>query len=106
MIEPKAHGQAAEAGSPNTGTSGSATRPAPSAISTVVVNGSRPNLMTAFQPAWQAAANSTAAKTKESIQALRGRGDDEGNQGRSGGLATLAAERPAWPIHCVPSALP
>ena len=37
--------------------------PAPSAISTVVASGSSVRLMLAFQPAWQAAANSTARKT-------------------------------------------
>ena len=42
---------------------------APIAISTVVASGSSVRLMLAFQPAWQAAANSTATKTKGSTSA-------------------------------------
>ena len=41
--------------------------PAPTEIATVVASGSSPRLIAAFQPAWQAAANSTAAKTKVSM---------------------------------------
>jgi hypothetical protein len=37
---------------------------APTAIKVVVENGSRPTLMSAFHPAWHAAANRTATKTK------------------------------------------
>ena len=60
-------GQAAAAGTPTTGSSAAATTAAPIEISTVVASGSRPRLMVAFQPAWQAAANRTAAKTKDSM---------------------------------------
>jgi len=44
---------------------------APTAISTVVASGSSVRLMLAFQAAWQAAANSTARKTKRSISVPR-----------------------------------
>ena len=58
------------AGSPTNGSTASPTIAAPIEISTVVASGSSPRLMAAFQPAWQAAANSTAVKTKESIAQL------------------------------------
>src|SRR5690606_22393638 len=61
------------------------------AISAVVANGSRPNLMTAFQPAWQAAANSTAAKTKESI----------GGPSVSAALCRYDSSRPRCALHRV-----
>src|SRR5215470_12332872 len=61
-------GQAAAAGTPTIGSSATATTAAPIEISTVVASGSSPRLMVAFQPAWQAAANRTAAKTKDSIK--------------------------------------
>src|SRR6185295_1619618 len=67
-IDAISHGQAAAAGRPDQTIAGSATRPAPSAINTVVASGSSVLLMLAFQPAWQAAANSTARKTKGSIR--------------------------------------
>src|SRR5215510_3440596 len=65
--EASTHGQAADAGRPTIGTAMSDTSAAPSEIATVVASGSSPRLMLAFQPAWQAAANSTAAKTRESM---------------------------------------
>src|SRR6266487_5211312 len=61
------HGQAAAAGKPTTGRNTAETIAAPIEIKTVVASGSRPRLMVAFHPAWQAAANSTAAKTNGSI---------------------------------------
>src|SRR5437016_1378651 len=61
------HGQAAGCGNPAIGTNASETIAAPTEMSTVVASGSSPRLIAAFQPAWQAAANSTAAKTKGSI---------------------------------------
>src|SRR5487761_2279616 len=57
-------GQAAEAGKPTSGSSTSATTPEPIEISVVVESGSSPILISAFQPAWQAAANRTARKTR------------------------------------------
>src|SRR5215468_6027017 len=60
-------GQAAPAGHPATGSSRPETAAAPIEINTVVASGSSPRLMVAFQPAWQAAANRTAAKTTASI---------------------------------------
>ncbi len=51
MTEAISHGQAGPTGMPTNGTSGAATTPAPTAISAVAANGSRPTLMTAFQPA-------------------------------------------------------
>src|SRR5262245_34268079 len=67
-IDAISHGQAAAAGRPDQAIAGSATSPAPSTISTVVTSGSSVPLMLAFQPAWQAAANSTARKTNGSIR--------------------------------------
>src|SRR6478752_7270124 len=61
------HGQAAQAGAPTSGMNTSATAPDPIEINVVVESGSRPTLISAFQPAWQAAANKTARKTKFSI---------------------------------------
>src|SRR6516165_1584702 len=62
------HGQAVLSGNPTNGRKGSATTPAPIAMREVVETVSTPPLMAAFQPAWQAAANRTAAKTNESIR--------------------------------------
>src|SRR5215831_16204222 len=62
-------GHAAAAGQPTIGRTAAETIAAPSEINTVVASGSSPRLMVAFQPAWQAAANSTAAKTKVSMAA-------------------------------------
>src|SRR4051794_776339 len=67
-IEAISQGHEAGSGQPTNGMIGSATSAAPIAIRTVVASGSSVRLMLAFQPAWQAAANSTAAKTKESIR--------------------------------------
>src|SRR5437762_12281234 len=67
ITEAITHGQAAGAGRPVNGANASATTAAPSEINTVVASGSSPRLIAAFQPAWQAAANSTAAKTNESM---------------------------------------
>src|SRR5215510_16247430 len=61
------HGHAAAAGKPTTGRNTAETIAAPTEIKTVVASGSSPRLMVAFHPAWQAAANSTAAKTNGSI---------------------------------------
>src|SRR5258705_10641437 len=69
--EAATQGRAGAAGRPTNGSMGNATTPAPTAISTVVRSGSRPRLMVAFQPAWAAAANRTAAKTRESIGGFR-----------------------------------
>src|ERR1019366_2118230 len=57
-------GHAAEAGSPASGSNTSATTPEPIEINVVVESGSSPTLISAFQPAWQSAANSTARKTR------------------------------------------
>src|SRR5581483_2742407 len=65
--------QAAGAGMPTNGRLESATTPEPSEISVVVDSGSRPTLISAFQPAWQTAANRTARKTAFSKSRL-GRG--------------------------------
>src|SRR6476619_4344841 len=67
-IEAISQGQEASSGQPANGMIGSANTAAPMAISTVVASGSSVLLMLAFQPAWQAAANSTARKTKGSIK--------------------------------------
>src|SRR6476659_5260385 len=53
-------GQAAKAGTPTSGKNTSATTPEPIEISVVVDSGSSPTLISAFQPAWQAAAKKTA----------------------------------------------
>src|SRR5262245_24986477 len=68
-IEAISQGHAADAGMPPNGRNKNATRPAPTEINVVVDNGSRPTLISAFQPAWQAAANKTARKTAFSISA-------------------------------------
>jgi hypothetical protein len=52
---------------PTSGKNTAATIAAPIEIKTVVASGSSPPLIVAFQPAWQAAASSTAAKTNESM---------------------------------------
>src|SRR2546430_10133656 len=67
MTEAITHGQAGAGGSPANGNNTRATTPAPIAMSEVVETVSKPPLVAAFQPAWQAAANSTAAKTREPI---------------------------------------
>src|SRR6185312_6507294 len=72
MTDAISQGQAAEAGMPTSGTSARATKPAPSEIKVVVDSGSSPTLISAFQPAWQAAANKTARKTAFSNSRLRG----------------------------------
>src|SRR5262245_7796096 len=61
------NGHAARAGNPTSGKNTAATIAAPIEIKTVVASGSSPPLIVAFQPAWQAAASSTAAKTNESM---------------------------------------
>src|SRR2546423_9313698 len=65
MTEATTYNHAGTSGSPTKGSSTSATAPAPIAISDVVRTVSSPTLMAAFQPAWQAAPNRTAAKTKD-----------------------------------------
>src|SRR5438270_3272492 len=67
MMKPITHGQADESGRPANGSNTSTTTPAPIARSEVVETVSKPPVMAVFQPAWQAAANSTAVKTRESI---------------------------------------
>src|SRR2546423_13721256 len=67
ITEAITHGEAAGAGRPANGAGASATTAAPSEINSVVASGSSPRLIAGFQPAWQAAANSTAAKTIESM---------------------------------------
>src|SRR5438874_2253537 len=61
-------GHDAAAGSPTSGNASAATIIAPSDTTTIIASGSRPRLIAAFQPAWQAAANRTAMKTKGSIR--------------------------------------
>src|SRR5260370_16772739 len=61
------HGQAAPAGKPTSGKNAAATIAALIEITTVAASGSSPPLIVAFQPAWQAAANSTAANTSGSM---------------------------------------
>src|SRR5512139_4122189 len=63
-------GQAAEAGIPTNGANASATIPEPTEIRVVVESGSRPTFIRAFHPAWHAAANKTARKTKVSMRRL------------------------------------
>ncbi len=67
ITEAISQGQAAPAGKPTSGSNTSATTPEPIEISVVVESGSSPILISAFQPAWQSAANKTARKTKFSI---------------------------------------
>src|SRR5674476_647538 len=66
------HGQASHAGMPVSGRNTSATAPEPIEISVVVESGSSPTLISAFQPAWQRAANSTLRKTRFSTSAAGG----------------------------------
>ena len=61
-------GQAAFAGNPVNASMARPTSAAPIDIRMVVASGSSPRLTAAFQPAWHSAANSTATKTKESIE--------------------------------------
>src|SRR5260221_890541 len=61
------HGHAAPAGKPTSGKNAAATIAALIEINTVAASGSSPPLIVAFQPAWQAAANSTAANTSGSM---------------------------------------
>src|SRR6266498_2345204 len=71
------NGHAARAGNPTSGKNTASTIAAPIEIKTVVASGSSPPLIVAFQPAWQAAASSTAAKTmnpwREEFQTVCGR---------------------------------
>jgi hypothetical protein len=62
--EAASHGQAGGAGTPASGRQTRLTAAAPTAIKVVVESGSKPTLMSAFHPAWHAAANRTATKTK------------------------------------------
>src|SRR6266851_10043822 len=71
MTEPITQGHAGASGKPTNGSNTRATTPAPTAMSDVVETVSIAPLMAAFQPAWQAAANRTAAKTKGSISSVR-----------------------------------
>ena len=71
-VEATIQGQAATAGMPANGNATSATTAEPSEIKVVVDSGSSPTLMSAFQPAWQAAANKTARKTAFSNSRLSG----------------------------------
>src|SRR5215475_297231 len=75
-IEAISQGHAAHAGMPTNGMNRNATRPAPTEINVVVDSGSRPTLISAFQPAWQAAANKTARKTTFSISVCVGSFDE------------------------------
>src|SRR6185437_5694418 len=68
------HGHADAAGIPTSGSKTSATTPEPREINTVVDRGSRPILMSVFQPAWQTAANSTARKTALATQTFAAAG--------------------------------
>src|ERR1039457_6820553 len=70
--EATSQGQAGDAGRPTNGRNAIATTPEPIEISVVVESGSSPTLISAFQPAWQSAANRTARKTKFSTSAARG----------------------------------
>src|SRR2546428_1734969 len=88
-------GHAAAAGKPTSGMSGAETSIAPTEISTVVASGSSPFLIAAFQPAWQAAANSTAAKTNGSIGPLDHRPACPGDVRLIGSDAPLAQPLPA-----------
>jgi hypothetical protein len=67
------HGHAAASGKPTNGDSATPKMPAPTAIRAVAERVSLPILIAAFQPAWQAAANRTAAKTRESKRPLSDR---------------------------------
>src|SRR6266700_5104215 len=89
------HGQAAAAGKSTTGRNTAETIAAPIEINTVVASGSRPRLMVAFHPAWQAAANSTAAKTNGSIARiiLGVCGRPSGDRYPAGDTARSIAER-------------
>src|SRR6185437_10604849 len=57
------HGHDAAAGMAKKGSATSAMAAAPIEIRVVVESGSSPTLISAFQPAWQSAANRTARKT-------------------------------------------
>src|ERR1019366_2989707 len=72
ITEAISQGQAAQAGRPTSGRNTSATMPEPIEISVVIESGSSPTLISAFQPAWQSAANSTLRKTRFSTSAARG----------------------------------
>src|SRR6516162_9539652 len=92
------HGQAAAAGKPTTGRNAAETIAAPIEIKTVVASGSSPRLMVAFHPAWQAAANSTAAKTNGSIarmiRGVCGRRSGDRYPRRRYGTRSIAERRP------------
>src|SRR5712691_5687764 len=103
------HGQAVAAGMPTIGRHSAETIAAPIEISAVVASGSSPRLIVALQPAWQAAANSTAAKTKGSTtdpgrplparSSARHAGTGWGGEPRHRALAPRASpngDRRAW----------
>ena len=83
--EAMTHGQAALSGHPVNGSIATPTSAAPIDIRIVVASGSSPRLTAAFQPAWQSAANSTATKTKESME-------DANSEGREA-LGCVAIDR-------------
>src|SRR6185312_7573053 len=63
IIDAMSHGAEAAAGMPVIGRKTRLTSAEPVTISVVVESGSRPTLISAFHPAWQSAADSTARKT-------------------------------------------
>src|SRR5437763_6193078 len=85
------HGHASGARGPTIGKNAPATTAAPTEIKTVVANGSSPPLIVAFQPAGQAAATNTAAKTIGSMGRIRGPG-------------TNPCLNPGTPLPAIPSA--
>src|SRR5215212_2064205 len=70
MTDAISHGHAGSGGTGTNSKSGSDTRPAIAAISTIARNGSSRILTSAFHHAWNAAATKTAAKTNGSIYAF------------------------------------
>jgi hypothetical protein len=68
ITEAVTQGHAGASGRPAKGMRASAITPAPIAMREVAETVSMAPLMAAFQPAWQAAARRTAAKTNESIR--------------------------------------
>jgi hypothetical protein len=62
------HGHAGDAGIPASGRQTTLIAAAPIAINVVLDKGSRPTLISAFHPAWHAAAKRTATKTKLSTR--------------------------------------
>src|ERR1019366_7320848 len=79
------HGQASHAGMPVSGRNTSATAPEPIEINVVVESGSSPTFISAFQPAWQRAANRTARNTTFSMP--------DAAQPRAGGSHSLGPAR-------------